>query len=853
MNTENIILENGLNTLFIDAPHSNVTTAQIWFKAGSSLENTTNRGIAHFLEHMFFKGTKKYPEMMIAKTVESYGGEINAFISFDYTCYYINGPATDATTTVDVLMDMVSNPLFKSEDIEPEKGVVFEEYRRSIDNQSQFNFFKIQKNCFPKSYASPILGNEKTIKAFNREQLIEFRTNNYNNQNALLVVAGNLSKRSQIEKIINKYKLPNGNHSTFPKFKLKSKPSIAVHETNVNQSVLTLVIQAPDYKDPKSPIEDLAINCLCFGDISPLYKKLVSQKALASSTSGSTMFFAEGGCHFIRLSFPTENTKDVLEYFHQTIEDVFKNPFSSDDIDRIRNQYIASKVYEKESIESFAFSLGHGFAQSGDIHCEDEFIQAMKKVSKKQVHQKLIEIFKKNVHMTLQVPKGSKNESTKKELEKLNAKLHKSAMSHQNDITSHNATISNYDPKAMVIEIDKGIKLFYRHNDLTPTYSFNAYIKGGQSDESLESSGIYNLIAKNLIYGHKKKKYDELKSELEKKSTYINGFSGRNAYGLTLHGLSEFSEESLEHFLMLLLWPSMPSSFFKIEKELIKRTLHIQQEDPVKKCFSEFNKLVFKNHPYSWDIIGNNKSISSLTRKKVLEKHQENLNQKEIVFSYCGDQDLDFIVGKIKELTHNAIKRSRVRKAKKNTVRPIKVSHQKFFFDREQTHIMIGKPAFKSGSTEDLYLKIFSSFLSGQSSELFLEVRDRQGLCYAVQVLQNSALEASYWGIYIGSGRDKKDKAISAIKDILKKYQQKGLKKSEFNTTIKMIQGQNLLNIQTNEDFAHYYSIPVLHNLGLDYQHESFDKIKNMKVEDFNAFLSKFLIDKWNIVEVGRD
>ncbi len=109
-----------------------------------------------------------------------------------------------------------------------------------------------------------------------------------------------------------------------------------------------------------------------------------------------------------------------------------------------------------------------------------------------------------------------------------------------------------------------------------------------------------------------------------------------------------------------------------------------------------------------------------------------------------------------------------------------------------------------------------------------------------------------YWGIYIGAGHDKKDQAIKAIKDILNKYQSKGMSKKDFNTVKKMIQGQNLLNIQTNDDYANFYSIAALHNLGFDYQHDSFQKIEDMKFEEFNKFLNKFLIDDWNIVEVGK-
>src|SRR5690606_21199682 len=147
---------------------------------------------------------------------------------------------------------------------------------------------------------------------------------------------------------------------------------------------------------------------------------------------------------------------------------------------------------------------------------------------------------------------------------------------------------------------------------------------------------------------------------------------------------------------------------------------------------------------------------------------------------------------------------------------------------------------YKVGTTEDLYIKMLNAYLSGQSSELFVEVRDRQGLAYAVQPLQHTALEAGYWGIYIGAGHDKSDAAKKAILGIINKLQKNGLPKKEFNRIKKMIDGQNLLNIQTNDDYANFYSIPVLHGLGLEFQHESFEKIRNFTSEEFNQFLKKF-------------
>ena len=146
---------------------------------------------------------------------------------------------------------------------------------------------------------------------------------------------------------------------------------------------------------------------------------------------------------------------------------------------------------------------------------------------------------------------------------------------------------------------------------------------------------------------------------------------------------------------------------------------------------------------------------------------------------------------------------------------------------------------------------MITTYLSGQSSELFVDVRDKKGLCYAVQPLHHTALEAGYWGIYIGAGKDKVDDAIEAIQDILNRLQKEGLSKKEFDRIKVMLDGQNQLNIQTNDDYANFYSIPILHELGIDYQHKSFDKIRNFNHSDFNGFLSKFFKAKWNIIKVG--
>ena len=146
-----------------------------------------------FWSTCFLREQKKRVGSQIAKEVEAYGGEINAFTSFDFTCYYINCPGSKTKESADILLDMVCNPLFKKEDIPAEREVVLEEYKRSQDSPSQYNFTNLQEKFFSQGYNHQILGT-KTISLFSREQLISFRNRYYNKENSLFIIAGQIPK-----------------------------------------------------------------------------------------------------------------------------------------------------------------------------------------------------------------------------------------------------------------------------------------------------------------------------------------------------------------------------------------------------------------------------------------------------------------------------------------------------------------------------------------------------------------------------------------------------------------------------------------------------------------------------------
>ena len=177
------------------------------------------------------------------------------------------------------------------------------------------------------------------------------------------------------------------------------------------------------------------------------------------------------------------------------------------------------------------------------------------------------------------------------------------------------------------------------------------------------------------------------------------------------------------------------------------------------------NNLAFKDHPYSYNILGNKENIDKFTSEKVQSLHQDNIANKEILISYCGDLSLEEVTSIVSEEIKD-LKPRQKKKLIKKPFKPVVGSKEFIEFDREQTQIFHFIPSAKLGSKENIVLKMIATHLSGQSSELFVEVRDKQGLCYTAQPIHFTALEAGYWGVYMASGHDKVTPAVKAIKEI---------------------------------------------------------------------------------------
>ncbi|MEM4605454.1 MAG: pitrilysin family protein [Candidatus Pacearchaeota archaeon] len=186
------VLPNGFTIIYEkrDVP---VVSLILATRFGSAFESENKKGIAHFLEHMCFKGTKRRSAKQISEEIESIGGILNAFTHEETTAYHTKVPSKYWKNAFDVIFDIFFNPNFPEEEIKKEALVVCEEIKMYNDNPQYFVLNKIKEALYKKPFGLPISGNKENVLSFNKEKLLEIHKNFYNPKNSILVVVGDIS------------------------------------------------------------------------------------------------------------------------------------------------------------------------------------------------------------------------------------------------------------------------------------------------------------------------------------------------------------------------------------------------------------------------------------------------------------------------------------------------------------------------------------------------------------------------------------------------------------------------------------------------------------------------------------
>ena len=310
------ILDNGLRVLTVEKPESHSIASGIFVKAGSRNEDPDTNGISHFLEHMVFKGTAKYPTFLaVSEAIEGVGGDLNAWTGEDHTYYHNKVPSTQLVRSLDVVAELVQHPLLREEDIKREKGVIVEEINMYLDVPARHVMVVLGATMWPEQpLGRPILGTKETVTSFVRRHFVQYMQEWYEPRNMVLVVAGKTTHQEVTEQADKLFR-------DLPAKTVRPVPGVVEQQTAPRQTILTkktdqahlaIGFHGLPYADPDRWAFEVMSTLLGQGASSRLFQRIREERGLAYTIRTMEDHFEDTGGLYIHAGLNLGKLEEAL-------------------------------------------------------------------------------------------------------------------------------------------------------------------------------------------------------------------------------------------------------------------------------------------------------------------------------------------------------------------------------------------------------------------------------------------------------------------------------------------------------------------------------------------------------------
>ncbi|MGH7393081.1 MAG: M16 family metallopeptidase [Candidatus Rokuibacteriota bacterium] len=380
-------LGNGLRVLLQEDHRSPIVSVQVWYRVGSRNERRGATGLAHFLEHMMFKGTPAHGPREFARLIEQNGGQDNAFTSQDVTSYFVNIAADKIDMVLDLEADRMRNLLLEPGEIDAERKVVMEERRtRTEDDPEGFLGEEVSSVAFKAHpYGSPIIGWMEDLERLTADQLRAFYRTYYVPNNAILVAVGAFKASETLEKIERRFgPIPRG--ADPPPVLAVEPPQNGERRVLVRKQaqlpIVYLAWHVPDHTSPDAAALEVLSTVLSGGRASRLYRRLVYERQLALEAGGDYPYFSldPNLFWFWATAMPGQTPETLEQALLDEMERLRREPAPAEELDRAKNQIEAAFVFQQDSVYRRASLLAR-FETLGGFERLDRFVPAIRAVT----------------------------------------------------------------------------------------------------------------------------------------------------------------------------------------------------------------------------------------------------------------------------------------------------------------------------------------------------------------------------------------------------------------------------------------------------------------------------------------
>ncbi len=404
-------LKNGLRYIFVPMKETESVLAMVLVRTGADFESARENGLAHFLEHMCFKGTTNRPTAkQIALEFDQIGAQNNAFTGRGYTGYHARSHKKHASKILEMVSDIYLNPIFPEEEIKKEQGVVVQEYHMYMDDPQ----FRVGKLATEQLYGGQamgreILGTPKTITSFKKKDLLDYRRKHYTAKNTLVVVAGNFSP-TLIEKEIERLfgKMQTGSQVPYPKTTVRqSKPQVAIEHRKTDQTHLILSFRAFGYFDKRTSAGRSLSTALGSGMSSRLHQKMREELGICYYVSSGLHTSNNVGVFSISAGVANDRLEEAVKGIVDEIKKIKAEGVSKAEGEKVTECRLSSLVLHLETPEDYADLYASDEILKNKILPTSEYARRIKAVTTADMNRIAAQVFtKKGANLAIVGPFG---------------------------------------------------------------------------------------------------------------------------------------------------------------------------------------------------------------------------------------------------------------------------------------------------------------------------------------------------------------------------------------------------------------------------------------------------------------
>ena len=836
-------LDNGQTVVIQEVRNNPIVIIDTWIKTGSIDEEDSNNGVAHFLEHLFFKGTKNHAPGEFDRILETKGAITNAATSKDFTHYYVTIPSKDFDLAMELHADMMMHPLIPRNEMEKERKVVLEEINKDLQSPTKILHENLNTMMYQDHpYKRKVIGRSEVIETITRDQVLDFYNKHYSPSNMITIVIGDVETSHALERIKEVFNSEYKKQTKiiYPKEQQLTKQIKKAEYLQTESGYMAMGFRGVSISENDSYALDVLATILGEGRSSVLNQVLKEKKRLAFSVDAGNMTSRDDGIFYITANFEPNKCKQVQNAIFEEIKKIQEKGVTDEQLKLAKNMIERNTYYARESITNIATEIGYTMALTNDIKFYENYLNNIKCVTKEAVKKaanKYLGPEKSAISIVL--PESAKNIPI-------------------SNITQNSGTaqLVSKNKETQKYLLSNGSTMLYTPNTANDIIAINITSRGGQLLENVR--GTANLTASTMMKGTKNYTSLELSQVLEDNGIKIVPTSGADAFSISVLTTKDEYDKTLE----LLNEVVNNATFDEFEIEKVKsdklNSIKKNKDNALQRAVEEYRDLIYYNTPYSISSKVLEKNIPNIKRDDIVNYYNNIFNPENMIISINGNIDKDKTVQELNKIftpkntecqdfdynTYNS-KITSINSPRENLIK----------MPTQTAWILLGWQVNGVLNEKDYAtLQVIDSLLgTGMSSRLFKDLREQEGLAYQLGSGYSPNVLRGSFMLYIGTNPNTLEKAKTGLFEEIQKLKTEYVGDKELSDAKEKLLGNYIVGLETNLDKATNTGWFEASTRGYEFKDRYEDLINSVTDADIIEVANKYFTNNYILSVVTTD